>query len=168
MGNTLPPSRPGIDHAIDLLPSAEVPNTRIYPMSIAETNYLRQYVQKMLYRGLIQKSKSTGGAPIVFATKKDSIKLRVYIDYRALNKVTVKNRYPLPLINSLLDKVRTAKYFIKLDLQDAYFLIRIKEDNEYKMAFKTPFSLFEYKVMPFSLCNTPATFQAYIDNALAD
>ena len=88
------------------------------------------------------------------------------VDYRALNLGTVKKRYPLPLISELLDRVREARIFTKLDLRNAYHLIRIKEGDEFKTAFRTRYGQFEYRVMPFGLTNAPATFQAYIDDCL--
>jgi len=88
------------------------------------------------------------------------------VDYRALNLGTIKNRYPLPLISELLDRVREARIFTKLDLRNAYHLIRIKEGDKYKTAFRTRCGQFEYSVMPFGLTNVPATFQAYIDDCL--
>ena len=84
--------------------------------------------------------------------------LKLCVDYRGLNKVTILNRYPLPLMNELRDRVHEAKIFTKLDLKSVYNLIRNKECNEWKTAFRTPYGLFEYRVMPFGLANTPATF----------
>ena len=81
------------------------------------------------------------------------------VDYRGLNKVTILNRYPLPLMNELRDRVHEAKIFTKLDLKSGYNLIRIKEGDEWKTAFHTRYGLFEYKVLPFGLANAPATFQ---------
>ena len=92
--------------------------------------------------------------------------LRLCVDYRALNKVTVKNRHPLPLINETLDRLTGAKIFTKLDLRDAYHRIRIKRGDEWKTAFRTRYGHWEYTVMPFGLTNAPATFQAYINEAL--
>ena len=165
---SLPPHRGDLDHGIDLIEGKDVPNMKAYSMSLGEERYLKDHVTTMQARGFIRKSKSSGGAPVVFAAKKDTHELRVCIDYRGLNKITVKNRYPLPLLDSLIDKVAGARYFTKLDLIEAYYLIRIRKGDEYKTAFKTPFGLFEYLVIPFGLCNAPATFQAFIDRVLAD
>jgi hypothetical protein len=101
----------------------------------------------------------------LFAKKKDG-GLRLCVDYRALNSATVKNRYPLPLIAKMLDRMRGARIFTQLDLWNTYHLIRIKEGDEYKTAFRTRYGQFEYRVMPFGLTNAPATFQAYIDDCL--
>jgi len=104
-------------------------------------------------------------APILFAKKMDG-GFRLHVDYRALNLATVKNRYPLPLISEMLDRVREARIFTKLDFRGAYNLIRIREGDEYKMAFRTHFGQFEYRVMAFGLTNARATFQSYIDDCL--
>ena len=92
--------------------------------------------------------------------------MRLYVDYRALNKIITKNRYPLPLINELIDRLLGAKVYIKLDLRDAYHKIRIKKENEWKIAFRTRYGFWEYVVILFGLINAPATFQAYINKAL--
>ena len=90
------------------------------------------------------------------------------VDYRGLNKVTILNRYPLPLMNKLPDRVCGAKIFTKLDLKSGYNLIRIKEGDQWKTAFRTRYGLFEYKVMPFGLANTPATFQHMMNEIFRD
>ena len=92
--------------------------------------------------------------------------LRLYVDYRGLNAITIKNRYPLPLISELLDRLGGSIVFSKLDLRDAYHRIRIREGDEWKIAFCTRYGYFEYLVVPFGLTNVPATFQAYINRAL--
>jgi hypothetical protein len=126
---------------------------------------LREYLDAALKKGWIRASKSPSAVPILFVLKKDGSD-RLCVDYRGLNKVTIKNRYPLPLISELLDRLGHAKVFSKLDLYDAYYRLRIKEGDEWKTAFKTRYSLFEYMVMPFTLTNAPAMFQAYIHKAL--
>ncbi len=94
--------------------------------------------------------------------------MRLYIDYRALNKVTTKNRYPLPLINKSIDRLSGAKIYIKLDLRDVYHRIRIKKGDEWKITFRTRYGLWEYVIISFRLINTPTTFQVYINKALDD
>jgi hypothetical protein len=98
--------------------------------------------------------------------KKDG-SLRLCVDYRGLNRVSVKNRYPLPLISEILDRITGAQYFSKIDVKDAYYRIRIKEGDEWKTAFRTRYGHYEYLVMPFGLTNAPATFQHYIHQALS-
>jgi len=161
---TLAPHRP-IDHAIDLEPGFNIPYGRIYNLSEVELKTLKAYIETNLAKGFIQRSSSPAAAPILFAKKKDG-GLRLCVDYRALNRATVKNRYPLPLISEMLDRLRGARIFTKLDHRNAYHLIRIKEGDEYKTAFRTRYGQFEYQVMPFGLTNAPATFQAYMDDCL--
>jgi hypothetical protein len=132
---TLPPHRP-IDHAIDLEPGHKLPYGPIYNLSEVELRTLKGYIQKNLANGFIQRSSSPVAAPILFAKNKDG-GLRLCVDYRALNAGTIKNRYPLPLISEMLDRVGGARFFTKLDLRGAYHLIRIKEGDEYKTAFRT-------------------------------
>jgi hypothetical protein len=126
---------------------------------------LREYLDTALKKGWIRASKSLSAVPILFVPKKDEGD-RLCVDYRSLNRVAIKNRYPLPLISELLDRLGHAKVFTKLDLRDAYHRLRIKEGDEWKTAFKTRYGLFEYMVMPFGLANAPTTFQAYIHKAL--
>ena len=108
------------------------------------------------------------GAPILFVPKKEGRGLHLCVDYRGLNKVTILNRYPLPLMNELRDRVRGAKIFTKLNLKSGYNLIQIKEGNEWKSAFRTRYGLFEYKVMPFGLANAPPTFQNMMNEIFRD
>jgi len=142
-----------------------LPYGRIYNLSEVKLKTLKAYIETNLANGFIQRSSSPAGAPILFAKKKDG-RLRLCLDYRALNRASVKNRYPLPLISEMLDRLQGARIFTKLDLRNAYHLIRIKEGDEYKTAFRTCDGQFEYRVMPFGLTHAPATFQAYIDNCL--
>jgi hypothetical protein len=153
------------DHAIDLEPHTMPPQLGLYNLSQRELQVLREYLDAALKKGWIRASRSPSAAPILFVPKKDGGD-RLCVDYRGLNKVTIKNRYPLPLISELLDRLGHAKVFTKLDLRDAYHRLRIKEGDEWKTAFKTRYGLFEYMVMPFGLANAPATFQAYIHKAL--
>ena len=158
------PSHQGNDHAIET--TADPPYGPLYNLSTKELEVLRTYLDDALAKGWIQHSTSPAGAPILFVPKKDG-GLRLCVDYRGLNKVTVKNRHPLPLISETLDRLNGAKVFTKLDLKDAYHRIRIRKGDEWKTAFRTRYGHFEYMVMPFGLTNAPATFQAYINKALA-
>ena len=158
------PSHHGGDHAIDT--TDDPPYGPLYNLSNTELAALRDYLNAALAKGWIRHSTSPAGAPILFVPKKDG-GLRLCVDYRGLNKVTVKNRHPLPLISETLDRLYGAKYFTKLDLKDAYHRLRIKKGDEWKTAFRTRYGHFEYLVMPFGLTNAPATFQAYINKSLA-
>jgi len=137
----------------------------LYNLSETELGVLKEYIDKNLQSGFIRRSKSPAGSPILFVKKKDG-GLRLCVDYRALNAITVRDRYPIPLISEILDRLRRAKTFTKIDLRGAYNLIRVKEGDEWKTAFRTRYGLFEYCVMPFGLANAPSTFQSYIDKAL--
>ena len=119
----------------------------------------------MLEKGFIRPSKSPFGSPILFVKKPDGF-LRLCVDYRKLNELTIKNHYPLPLISELFDRLKHVKYFTRLDMQDAYNRIRIAESDEWKTAFCTRYGHFEYLVMPFGLTNAPASFQAYANDCL--
>jgi hypothetical protein len=152
--------------AINVAEGKVPPYQPLYGLSEAELVVLRKYLAEFMQRGWIRRSKSPAGAPILFAKKKDS-SLRLCVDYQGLNKVTVKNRHPLPLIAESLERLAQAKIYTKLDIRDAYHRIRIKEGDEWKTAFRTRYSHFEYMVMPFGLTNAPAQFQAYINEALA-
>ncbi|PRP75857.1 retrotransposon nucleocapsid protein [Planoprotostelium fungivorum] len=139
----------------------------LYQMSESEMKIVQKYVTDMTAKGLIQPSKSPCGAPILFAKKKDGT-LCLCVDYRRLNDVTVKSTYPLPLIDEMLDRIRSAKIFTALDLKDAYWLVRIKKGDEWKTAFRTRYGLFEYLVMPFGLSNCPGNFQSKVNCTFAD
>ena len=162
----LPPHRP-TDHAIDILPDGltKLPKGPLYSMSRDELQELARYLEEHLSKGFIRASKSEVASPVLFV-KKPGGGLRFCVDYRGLNAVTVKNRYPLPLISETLDRLSKAKIYTKLDIIAAFNRIRIKEGQEHLTAFRTRHGLFEYLVMPFGLCNGPATFQSYINEAL--
>jgi hypothetical protein len=159
------PTLEGAEHRIDLVDGAEPPRGTIYPLSQRQLDELAQYIQTNLANGRIVESSSPAGAPIIFVPKKDG-SLRLCVDYRGLNKVTIKNRYPIPLISELMDRLSGARYFTRLDIRDAYHRIRIRKSDQWKTAFRTRYGQFEYTVMPFGLTNAPATFQAYINRAL--
>ena len=118
---------------------------------------MKEYIEDMIRKGYIRESKSSVGYPVMFVPKKNG-KLRLCVDFRMLNAITVKDRTPLPLISELKDRLFGMKYFTALDLKGAYNLIRIKEGHEWKTAFRTKYGLFEYLVMPFRLTNAPTAF----------
>ncbi|QRV99033.1 Retrotransposable element Tf2 protein [Ceratobasidium sp. AG-Ba] len=162
----LPPHRP-YDCEIILKPDAVPRHGPIYSLGPREDEELRKTVTKQLEAGLIRPSKSPMASPVIFVKKKNG-SLRMCIDYRKLNDMTVKNVYPLPRSNDLIEKLRGAKIFSKFDLKWGYNLVRIKEGDEWKTAFKTRYGLFEYLVMPFGLTNAPATFQHFMNDIFRD
>ncbi|XP_030634258.1 receptor-type tyrosine-protein phosphatase gamma [Chanos chanos] len=163
---TLPPHR-SWDCAIDLLPGSSPPRGKIYPLSIPESEALDQYIDEALKQGIIRPSTSPAASSFFFVEKKDG-GLRPCIDYRGLNNLTVKFRYPLPLIPAALEQVRKANVFTKLDLRSAYNLIRIREGDEWKTAFITTRGHYEYLVMPYGLANAPAVFQSFMNEIFHD
>jgi len=162
----LPPHKP-YDHQIPLEPGKAPPFGPIYKCSPAELEAVRKYVEEHLRKGFIRHSQSSCSSPIVFAKKKDGT-LRICVDYRGLNKLTIKNRYPLPLIGELLERMNNAKYFTKFDVRDGYNRLRMAPGEEWKTAFRCRYGLFEYTVMPFGLCNAPGTFQHYMNDVFRD
>ena len=164
--NELPPHRP-YDCEINLLPNTQLFYGPIYPLTEKESKTLKEYIVENLAKGFIRKSKSPGGAPVFFVLKKNG-ELRMVVDYRHLNDITIRDSYPLPLINDMLEHLVNGKVFSKLDLRSAYNLVRIKKGDEYKTAFTCKYGHFEYLVMPFGLKNAPAVFQHFINDVLED
>src|SRR5690606_4381546 len=129
------PEHTEYDHAIDLMPGTTPPSSNIYPMSANELKILDEYLKDMERTGKIRKSTSPAGAPAIFVPKPNSTELRFCVDYRRLNNITIKNRYPLPLMDELRDRLQGAVWKTKLDLKNGYYLVRIKEGDEWKMLF---------------------------------
>ncbi len=142
----LPPHRSS-DCSIELIPGSTPPKGRIFPLSQPEAEAMKKYIEKELAKGFIRPSTSPASAGFFFVKKKDG-SLRPCIDYRGLNDITIKFRYPLPLVPAALEQLRQAKYFTKLDLRSAYNLIRIREGDEWKTAFSTSTGHYEYCVRP--------------------
>ena len=140
---------------------------KIYPLTIAEQGQLDNYIKENLEKGYIQPSKSQYLSPFFFVGKKDG-KLRPVVDYRKLNSFTIPDRYPLPLIQELVDKVRDVRLFTKIDMCAGYNNIRFREGDEAKAAFKTNKGLFKPTVMPFGLRNAPAVFQHMVNTQFTD
>ncbi len=162
--SSLPPHRP-YDCAIDLLPGTSPPKGRLYSLCRPEREAMERYIHDSLVAGIIRPSSSPAGVGFFFVEKKDG-SLRPCIDYQGLNDITVKNRYPLPLMSSAFELLQGATIFTKLDLRSAYHLVRIREGDEWKTAFNTHTGHFEYLVMPFGLSNSPAVFQALVNDVL--
>jgi len=161
----LPPDRGG-SMRIDIDPNADPPVRPVIRLSIAELDELRRQLNDLLKKKYISTSTSPFGAPVLFVKKKDG-SLRMCVDYRGLNKITRKNRHPLPRIDELIDRLRTAKCFSKLDLISGYYQMPIHPDDRHKTAFRTRYGHFEWNVVPFGLTNAPAAFSAMMTNALA-
>jgi hypothetical protein len=162
--NKLPPHE-AYDHRIPLQPNFTPPFGPIYPLSKTELEALRKWLDENLAKGFIRASSSPTGAPILFMKKGDG-SLRLCVDYRGLNEGTIKNRYPLPLLHETLLQLQKVRFYTKLDIRGAYNLVRLAEGEEWKMAFRTHYGLFESLVMLFGLTNAPASFQHFINNVL--
>ena len=153
------------DHEITLQEGKQPTFGPIYAMAETELKVLRQYIEDNLKKGHIRESKSPAGYPVIFVKKKDG-SLRLCIDYRKLNDITIKNAYALPNAVEMRDRLSHAKIFTALDLRGAYSLVRMKAGEEWKTAFRTRYGHYEYTVMPFGLTNAPATFQGLMNNVL--
>ncbi|KAJ9525841.1 hypothetical protein QJQ45_009290, partial [Haematococcus lacustris] len=162
---SLPPERP-VGHAIHLVPDARPSVVPQYRMSQEEHAELKKQVQDLLAKGMIEPSSSPFAAPILFVKKKSG-ELRMCLDYRQLNKITIRDQYPLPRIDDLFDKLSGCTVFSSLDLQAGYNQIRITPEDVPKTAFRTPDGHYQFKVLSFGLCNAPATFQRVMNDAFA-
>ena len=152
----LPPQR-DVYFVIELHPGTSPISMTPHRMSTVELQELKVQIQGLLDKGFIRPSTSLWGAPVLFAKKKDKT-LRLCIDYRRLNRVTIKNRYPLPRIDDLFDQLRGARVYSKIDLRTGYHQMRVRETNIPKTAFRTRYGHFEFTVMPFGLTNAPTAF----------
>ena len=153
----LPPDRGDDAMKIETDPNVEPPVRPVIRLSIAELDELRKQLDELLAKGFIKPSTSPYGAPVLFVKKKDG-GLRMCVDYRGLNRITRKNRHPLPRIDELIDRFRGARYFTKLDLLSGYHQQRIFEPHTHKTAFRCRYGHFEFNVVPFGLTNAPASF----------
>lgn len=153
---SLPPERL-CDHVIPLLPGAKLVQVRQYRYPPSLKDEIEKQVSDMLLKGIIQPSVSPFSSPILLVKKKDG-SWRFYIDYRYLNALTIKSKFPIPVFDELMDELAKAKWFSCLDLNSGYHQIRLKRGEEFKTAFQTHFGHFEFKVMAFGLCGAPGTF----------
>ena len=166
LANRMPPHRE-YDHEIPLKDGDKIPNGITYKMTMEEEEALRKSLAEMLLSGKICRSRSATAAPVLFVRKKNG-SLRMCVNYRALNKLTTPNRYPLPRIDDLQEKVKSSKWFTRLDMKNAFKLTLIKPGDEWITAFKTKLGLYEYPVMPSGLMNAPSSFQEMMDDILRD
>ncbi|GLB41126.1 putative retrotransposable element tf2 155 kda protein type 1-like [Lyophyllum shimeji] len=161
------PERKQLDHAIELELGSTPSSCKVYPLAPNEQAELDAFLEENLKSGRIRPSKSPMASPVFFIKKKDG-SLWLIQDYRALNTIMVKNRYPLPLISELINNLCGAQYFTKLNVRWGYNNVRIKEGDEWKAAFRTNRGLFEPLVMFFGLTNSPATFQTMMNDIFRD
>jgi hypothetical protein len=152
----LPPIRQ-VEFRIDLIPGATPVAKSPYRLAPPEMQELASQLQELADKGFIRPSHSPWGAPVLFVKKKDGT-FRMCIDYRELNKLTIKNRYPLPRIDDLFDQLQGSAWFSKIDLRSGYHQLRVHEDDISKTAFRTRYGHYEFTVMPFGLTNAPAVF----------
>jgi hypothetical protein len=155
------PSHGPQDLAIELLDGRQPPWGPIYNLSEKELATLRDYLETQLKRGWIRLSKFPAGAPVFFVSKKDGT-LRLCVDFRGLNQITKRNRYPLLLISKSIDRLACARYFMKLDIRETYHRLRITSGDEWETALRRPYGHYVYTVVPFGLGNAPAAFQGHM------
>jgi len=136
-------------------------------LSKFEQETLKEFIDENLTNGFIRSTSLPHGALVLFIKKKDG-SLRLCVDFRGLNRITKKDRYPLPLISDLLDSPRKARIYTKIDLRHAYYLVYIAEGDEWKTAFRIRYGAFEWSVMPFGLTNAPAAFQYFMNDVFSD
>jgi hypothetical protein len=159
----LPPERDE-GHSIPTEPGHPPPFRPMYRLSPLEYNTLQKQVSAFPEAGILEPSKSPYSAPVLFVPKPNGRGLRLCVDYRALNAITVKNRYPIPRIDDLLDAVSGAKFFTSLDLTSGYHQVLISEEDRPKTAFRTPMGHFQFKVLIEGLTSAPATFQSVMNS----
>ena len=165
--NKLLPHRPGVDHTIKMQPGTPPPAGPLYDMSKEKLQVLKKYLEENLSKGFIWASSSPAAA-LVFFVKKPGGSLRFCVDYRGLNALTVKNKYPLPLIRETLDRLCKAVYFTKLDIVAAFNKTCMAKGEEWKTAFKTHQGLYEYLFILFGLSNAPSSFQNFLNDILGN
>jgi hypothetical protein len=163
---SLPPERKVVS-AIELIPCTAPISNRVYRVSGPELVELKKQIDELLEKGYIRPSTSPWAAPVLFVEKKDGTKM-MCIDYRSLNEVTIKNKYPMPRIEDLFDQLRGASVFSKIDLRSGYHQLRIRPSDIPKTPFITKYGLYEFMVMSFGLMNAPAYFMYLMNSVFMD
>ena len=163
----LPPFKENHNHKIILKEGSDPVNQRPYRYAVQQKNEIDKMIQDLLKAGTVQPSSSTYAAPVVLVKKKDNT-WRLCVDYRKLNEMTVKDRFPIPLIEDLMDELGGSKVYSKIDLRAGYHQVRMDESEIHKTAFCTHSGHYEYLVMPFGLTNAPATFQGLMNLVFAE
>lgn len=161
----LPPVR-ACDHSITLVQGAKLVHIRAYRYPPSLKDEIEKQVAEMLSKGIIQPSISDFSSPVLLVKKKDG-SWRFYVDYRYLNALTIKNKFPIPVFEQLMDELGSAKWFSTLDLASGYHQIRLKAGDKFKTAFSTHHGQFEFRVTAFGLCGAPGTFQGAMNTILA-